>query len=256
MLTDIYKEFFTKKGIYIAFYEHSILNENLSIKTEQQFKRAESRINSIVSKIILLDKIEKGLISDETTTDNIHLLTNSIHTSLFVDFSILRNICDYFEIDAKTEFDYHAKLEDMMAKYNLTKEQANLIKIQWFYDIETIFAQFIAGKNSLRVFESENDIRFQFTNDDLDNILNFPMLSDDNGLIHSISFFSIELLYALQYIKAVVRCTNIELFSIKDYDNTILEAKKNLVYDSGGYYYNFANDGIYTILENFLETEV
>jgi len=53
MLRDIYKKFITEKGIYIGFYEYTLLQENLSIKTEKQINRVTSNIDSIISNIVL-----------------------------------------------------------------------------------------------------------------------------------------------------------------------------------------------------------
>jgi hypothetical protein len=159
-------------------------------------------------------------------------------------------------MDANTEFDYNATIENMMAKYQLTKDQAIIIKKQWFSDVEKQFYAYVAGKNTLRIFPSNVDIRFQFKNDELENLLSYPTLSDSNGLIHSVSFFNLQFLLALFYIQTMVKCMSIELFKIEDYNKAIENAKKELFYDTAGFHYNFSNDEIYIILENFLDNNV
>lgn len=254
MLRDIYNKFFTEKGIYIGFYEYSLLQEDLPIKTEKQIKRAVSNFDTIVSQIILLNKLEKE--NKEKDDDDNHQIIKSLHSSLLLSFSIIKNICDNFEMDANTEFDYHAKLEDMMAKYQLNKNQATMIRNQWFSDVETQFNAYIVGKNTLRIFPSKDDIRFQFTDDDLNNLLQYPIISNDNELIHSISFFCMQLLFSLFYLQTMVKFVSIELFKIKDYDRALEKAKKEIVFTTDGFHYNFANDEIYNIIENFLYTDV
>jgi hypothetical protein len=251
MLRDIYNKLFTEKGIYIGFYEYTLFQENLSIKTEKQIKRIVSNIDSIVSQIILLVKLEKAIDKEDN-----HQIIKSLHSSLLLNFSIIKNICDDFEMDANTEFDYNATIENMMAKYQLTKDQAIIIKKQWFSDVEKQFYAYVAGKNTLRIFPSNVDIRFQFKNDELENLLSYPTLSDSNGLIHSVSFFNLQFLLALFYIQTMVKCMSIELFKIEDYNKAIENAKKELFYDTAGFHYNFSNDEIYIILENFLDNNV